>query len=324
MLDNLDLERPSEEELSDAAETVEEPKLSDEDEESAEDLAAIDGVQEELDFSKLADEMDQITLEDLEAAEKAEEVSEPEVAVEEAEAPAVEEKTEEVEEAPVIEEKVEEVPAADEVKEEKIEETVIAEEINDKKEEEKVSEEVKEMEEQVTAEVKEETSEKPARDLEYSEETAIITKGMTINGDVESNGNLDILGAVKGNIDIVGKINVQGTIVGNSKAHEVFADGADINGEINVTGSAKIGQNSVVIGNISAASAVIAGAVKGDIDVQGPVVLDSTAIVMGNIKSMSVQINTGAVIEGMCSQCYAEVNPTSFFEEFKKSAKTMK
>ena len=64
---------------------------------------------------------------------------------------------------------------------------------------------------------------------------------------------------------------------------------------------------------------MIAGAVKGDIDVKGPVILDTSAIVMGNIKSKSVQINNGAVIEGLCSQCYAEVNPSSFFEDLKKA-----
>ena len=79
-----------------------------------------------------------------------------------------------------------------------------------------------------------------------------------------------------------------------------------------------MGQSTVIIGNVYATSAVIAGAIKGDIDVKGPVILDSAAIVMGDIKSKSVQINNGAVIEGMCSQCYAEVNPTSFFEELKK------
>ena len=63
---------------------------------------------------------------------------------------------------------------------------------------------------------------------------------------------------------------------------------------------------------------MIAGAIKGDIDVHGPVVLDTTAIVMGNIRSQSVQINNGAVIEGMCSQVYAEVNPSAFFEELRK------
>jgi cytoskeletal protein CcmA (bactofilin family) len=60
---------------------------------------------------------------------------------------------------------------------------------------------------------------------------------------------------------------------------------------------------------------VIAGAVKGDIDVHGPVILDASSVVMGNIKSKSVQINNGAIIEGMCSQCYAEMNPTSFFDD---------
>ncbi len=79
-----------------------------------------------------------------------------------------------------------------------------------------------------------------------------------------------------------------------------------------------MGQSTVIIGNVFATSAVIAGAIKGDIDVRGPVILDASAIVMGNIKSKSVQINNGAVIEGMCSQCYAEVNPTSFFDELKK------
>lgn len=141
-----------------------------------------------------------------------------------------------------------------------------------------------------------------------SDETAVITAGMVITGDVSSEGSMDLVG----------------TINGNSKAAEIFAEGAKINGEIVSEGSVKIGASSVVIGNITAISAAIAGAVKGDIDVQGPVVLDSSAIVMGNIKSKSVQINNGAVIEGMCSQCYADVSPTSFFDDYKPEKKKVK
>jgi cytoskeletal protein CcmA (bactofilin family) len=150
------------------------------------------------------------------------------------------------------------------------------------------------------------------------DETAVVTEGMTITGDIISEGSMELIGTVNGNLDILGKLNITGAILGNSKAAEIYAENAKITGEVNSLGSVKIGQSSVVIGNISATSAVIAGAVKGDIDVHGPVILDTTAIVMGNIKSKSVQINNGAVIEGMCSQCYADVNPTSFFEEFKK------
>ena len=157
-----------------------------------------------------------------------------------------------------------------------------------------------------------------------SDETAVITAGMVITGDVSSEGSMDLVGTINGNIDILGKLNITGYINGNSKAAEIFAEGAKINGEIVSEGSVKIGASSVVIGNITAVSAAIAGAVKGDIDVQGPVVLDSSAIVMGNIKSKSVQINNGAVIEGMCSQCYADVSPTSFFDDYKPEKKKVK
>ncbi len=157
-----------------------------------------------------------------------------------------------------------------------------------------------------------------------TDETSSVTAGMTINGDVISEGSMDLIGCVNGNIEILGKLNVTGYINGNSKAAEIYADNAKINGEIVSEGAVKIGASSVVIGNICATSAVIAGAVKGDIDVQGPVILDTSAIVMGNIKSKSVQINNGAVIEGMCSQCYAEVNPISFFDDYKPEVRKSK
>lgn len=154
-----------------------------------------------------------------------------------------------------------------------------------------------------------------------STDTAVITAGMNITGDVTSSGNMDLIGNITGNIEIFGKLNVTGSITGNSAAAEIYAESAQINGEVKSKGSVKIGQSSVVIGNIFATSAVIAGAVKGDIDVHGPVILDTSAIVMGNIKSKSVQINNGAVIEGMCSQCYADVSPSTFFSDIKKNRK---
>ena len=155
----------------------------------------------------------------------------------------------------------------------------------------------------------------------FSDEVSNITAGMVINGDITSQGSLELVGAVHGNINVSGKMSITGVIEGNSQAAEIYAESAKITGEVRSLGTVKVGQETVIIGDIYATSAVIAGAVKGDIDVHGPVILDTTAIVMGNIKSKSVQINNGAVIEGMCSQCYAEVNPTSFFDEIKKAGR---
>lgn len=148
-------------------------------------------------------------------------------------------------------------------------------------------------------------------------ETGVIINGMSVKGDITSEGSLDVKGKVNGNISIEGRLEVTGEITGNSSAEEVFADGAKVVGDIKCNGAVKVGPSSVVRGNITATAAVIAGAVKGDIDVQGPVILDSTAIIMGNIKSKSIQINNGATIEGLCSQCYGDISPMNFFGEDK-------
>jgi len=147
-----------------------------------------------------------------------------------------------------------------------------------------------------------------------TDETSVITSGTVLTGDIASDGSFDIQGTINGNVTCNGKLVVTGTINGNSAASEFFADVAKVEGEVVSSGTVKIGAGSVIIGNISAASAVIAGAIKGDIDVQGPVVVDTSAVVMGNIKSRSVQINNGAVIEGFCSQCYADIDVQGLFD----------
>lgn len=147
-----------------------------------------------------------------------------------------------------------------------------------------------------------------------NDDTTYITKGTTVKGNVETDGGIDIIGAVEGDVRCAGKLIVGGSIKGNIQAGEIYANAAKLEGDITAEGSAKIGVGSVVVGNVSATSAVVAGAVNGDIDVHGPVIVDSTAVIMGNIKSRSVQINNGAVIEGFCSQCYSEIDVKSFFE----------
>jgi len=152
---------------------------------------------------------------------------------------------------------------------------------------------------------------------EITDEVTIITAGTTIKGNLSTTGSFSISGIIEGNVQCNGKLEVTGRIKGNSSSSEVFSDAAKIEGEIVSTGTVKIGLGSVVVGNITATSAVIAGAVKGDIDVQGPVVVDTSAVIVGNIKSRSVQINNGAVIEGFCSQAYSDIDVDTLFAEQK-------
>ena len=148
-----------------------------------------------------------------------------------------------------------------------------------------------------------------------SDEVTDITKGTTITGNISSTGSVNVYGTITGEISCKGKLTVTGTIKGTSEAKEIFANNAKIEGDIKSDGTIKVGNGSIIIGNVIATSAVIGGAIKGDIDVHGPVIVDSTAVVKGNIKSRSVQIINGAAIEGFCSQCYADIDYKSLFDE---------
>ncbi len=152
-------------------------------------------------------------------------------------------------------------------------------------------------------------------DNKSSASAGCIIDGMTVNGNISCAGSLEVLGVVSGNLDVSGKLSIAGRVDGDSKADNIFVDGAKITGGLFSNSSVKVAQGSIVKGNIKAAAAVLAGAVKGDIDVQGPVVLDSTAVIVGNIKSKSIQINNGAIIEGSCSQCYSDVTASNFFDD---------
>lgn len=180
-------------------------------------------------------------------------------------------------------------------------------------EEEQIESEAKQ-EDAILETTPEQTEEKNAVDSFMEADTTYITKNTVINGDLRTDGCIDLIGTVNGAVSCDGKLIIGGFIKGDVQVGELYANAARVEGDVHVVDAAKIGVGTVIVGNVFAGSAVIAGAVKGDIDVQGPVIVDSTAVIMGNIKSKSVQINNGAVIEGMCSQCYSEIDVKSFFE----------
>ena len=178
---------------------------------------------------------------------------------------------------------------------------------------EEVSEEVAAETAEVAAPAEEKT-EAPERSVADPEGATVITKGTTINGSIISDCSLDVMGTINGDIECLGKLTISGKVTGNAMAAEVYVNTDRLEGNITSEGSVKIGRGTIVIGDITSSSGVIAGAVKGEIDVKGPVVIDSTAIIKGNVKAKSVQMNNGAVLEGFCSLAYASVEIDNIFE----------
>jgi cytoskeletal protein CcmA (bactofilin family) len=163
------------------------------------------------------------------------------------------------------------------------------------------------------------SEEKKLSDIDFTKKdkdsVTVITKGTTINGSIISDCSLDVMGTINGDIECLGKLTISGTVVGSSMASEIFVNTERLEGNLSSEGTVKIGLGTVVVGDVTGNSAVIAGAVKGQIDINGPVVIDSTAIIKGNVKAKSIQMNNGAVLEGFCSlTSYASLDIDNVFE----------
>ena len=155
----------------------------------------------------------------------------------------------------------------------------------------------------------------PEGEESSSEEITVITQGTIISGSIKSDTSLLVKGTIDGDVECDGKLTIEGSVSGNTIAKEIYVNTPRLAGDINSRGIVKIDVGTVVFGNVTCTSVVLAGAVKGDIDVNGPVIIDSTAVVKGNVRAKSIQINSGAVIDGTYSLAYADVDIEKLFEQ---------
>lgn len=236
----------------------------------------------------------------------------------EAELPVKEAKLTDPEKNPVVEDSgmtekvVEKEPVSE--PEKPIEDIIVADmetkSVGKPEEDKIVSEEIKEVVEEVNV-MPEEPVQEPE---EETQEVTVITKGTTINGGIKSDTSLVVKGTIEGDVECQGKLTITGRVAGNTIASEIYVNTPKLEGDINSRGIVKIDVGTVVIGNINCTSVLVSGAVKGNIEVNGPVIVDSTAVVKGDIKAKSIQLNSGAVIDGHCSLAFADVDLDSFFE----------
>ena len=155
---------------------------------------------------------------------------------------------------------------------------------------------------------------------QQEEQTTIVYGGTVIHGDLYSEHNVIIHGVVKGHVTSKGSVtlskegNVEGNISSGNKVLILGSADGDISGEkIKIEKSvikgslfAKekiiIGPESVVIGNLDALNADISGAVEGKIDIGEKITIRQSGIVKGDIKYRSIQMEDGALVDGILSQ----------------------
>lgn len=106
----------------------------------------------------------------------------------------------------------------------------------------------------------------PARLMETDHQSAVLSAGLAFKGEVSGEGDLFIAGSFEG--------------------------------EINVTGTVRVGEEAEVEANISAGTIVIAGMVRGNVSASTHVEMLSTGTLTGTVRSGSLVAAEGAALRG--------------------------
>ncbi len=105
---------------------------------------------------------------------------------------------------------------------------------------------------------------------------------------------------------ITGQIGANIRITGKVEADDTLDFGGEIEGDISA-GDVNILHTAKINGQITAQSAIIAGTVMGDVSADKLVIM-SSATVKGSLNYTTIQIETGAQVEGQFNQ-KGSVNP---------------
>ena len=128
--------------------------------------------------------------------------------------------------------------------------------------------------------------------------SSIITKSMSITGNIQSSNELQIYGSIKGDIASDKAVMVNGLVLGNIKAKQLTAKACMIKGDINLTGDAAFEAESVIVGNLNTDNLELSGKIKGNIDAKGVAQLNPSALIQGDLKAAHMSAALGSKING--------------------------
>lgn len=148
-------------------------------------------------------------------------------------------------------------------------------------------------------------------------EKSYIPKGMVVNGDVVSDGDLTLQGEVKGNVSIDGMLELNGKICGKKlKVGRIELSEGYIQSDIECLDYIGVGKDVTIIGNIKATKAEIDGAIQGDIDIKESVMIGSTAVLQGDLIANEFSMDLGARCDVNLAKTYKDKKAKNFFDKY--------
>lgn len=125
-----------------------------------------------------------------------------------------------------------------------------------------------------------------------------IARGTVIIGEINADGDVELLGSVKGKIASQGDIKANGKVVGDLIGKNIELIACAVQGNIISSGLVTVDGDSVVVGDVKGENFCLDGKIKGNVTVEKEAKFQPKAILSGNVTTTSIAMSQGAKIQG--------------------------
>ena len=144
---------------------------------------------------------------------------------------------------------------------------------------------------------KQEEVEKMENKQTINAEESVLTEDVTINGDLECDCNLTILGTVNGSVHCGKDLLVKGQINGDVTAMNLELRNGQIEGNVACTNSLTLDRECSIRGNVSAAECLTDGQIYGNLTIEEDLHVQKNAWIEGDITAKQFSVLQGAHLE---------------------------
>lgn len=125
-----------------------------------------------------------------------------------------------------------------------------------------------------------------------------IARGTVIIGEINADGDVELLGSVKGKIASKGDIKANGKVIGDLIGRDIELIACAVQGNIIANGLVTVDGESIVIGDVKGENFCLDGKIKGNVTVEKEAKFQPKAILAGNVTTASIAMSQGAKIQG--------------------------
>ena len=125
-----------------------------------------------------------------------------------------------------------------------------------------------------------------------------LAHGTTLEGQLHSEGDLEIVGSFKGSVTTPGSVMLRANIRSTVNAGNLNLSGCTLDGDVTVTGTVTVSEDSRINANVPARELQRAGEITRDLNVSGNTTLEEKAPINGSVVTGTMSVARGAVICG--------------------------